>query len=113
VRQFLVSNPEVAARVIENIADRVIPLVSLVADISLRSVEARVAQMLLDEATNNVMERRRWATQTELAARLGTVPDVLSRALRGMVDSGVIDLDRHEIRILDRKAIEMMATGES
>ena len=98
---------------IENIAGRVIHLVSLVADLSLRSVGERVARMLLDEADDNIMHRRRWATQTELAARLGTVPDVLSRVLRSMVDAGMIEMDRHEIRILDRQALESAAMVES
>ncbi|MEZ4667597.1 MAG: Crp/Fnr family transcriptional regulator [Anaerolineae bacterium] len=113
VRRLLVTHPEVAIHVIENIADRVISLVSLVADLSLHSVETRVARMLLDEATEDVMARRRWATQTELAARLGTVPDVLSRALRSMVDAGVIEMNRHEIRVLDRQTLEEMAMVES
>lgn len=112
VRQLLVMHPMVALYVIENIADRVIHLVSLVADLSLHSVEARVARMVLDESKENVMARQRWATQTELAARLGTVPDVLSRVLRSMVEAGVIEVNRHEIRILDRRALEEMAIVE-
>lgn len=112
IRDLLVSHPEVAVHVVENIADRVMYLVSLVADLSLRSVEGRVARLLLDEAAENVMTRQRWATQTELAARLGTVPDVLSRALRGMVDAGIIALNRHEIRILDRPALESIAQAD-
>ena len=113
VQQLLVAHPHVAAHVIENIADRVIHLVSLVADLSLHSVEARVARMLLDEADEEIMKRHRWATQTELAARLGTVPDVLSRALRSMVDAKVIEMNRYEIRILDRQALERMAMIDS
>ena len=112
MRQLLTSHPEVAAHVIESIADRVIHLVSLVADLSLHSVEARVARMLLDESEDGVLTRKRWATQTELAARLGTVPDVLSRALRSMVEAGVIEMDRNEFRILDRQGLEAMAMVE-
>ena len=109
VRDLLMSHPEVAVHVIEGIADRVIYLVSLVADLSLHSVEARVARMLLDESEDDVLTRQRWATQTELAARLGTVPDVLSRALRNMVGARVIEMDRNEFRILDRQALEALA----
>ena len=112
MRQLLTSHPEVAAHVIESIADRVIHLVSLVADLSLHSVEARVARMLLDESEDGVLTRKRWATQTELAARLGTVPDVLSRALRSMAEAGVIEMDRNEFRILDRQGLEAMAMVE-
>lgn len=109
VRRLLIGHPQVAVRVIENIADRVIHLVSLVAELSLHSVEGRVARLLLEEAVGDVMARPRWATQTELAARLGTVPDVLSRALRSLADAAIIEVNRQEIRILDRAALEAVA----
>lgn len=111
VHRLLVSHPEVGVHVIENIADHVIHLVSLVADLSLLSVEERIARFLLEEAEEEVMIRQHWATQSELASRLGTVPDVLSRALRRMVGHGAIELNRNEIRILDREMLETMASG--
>lgn len=112
VRQLLATHPQVSLRVIENIADRVIHLTSLVADLSLHSVEARLARLLLAEAGDDVMQRQRWATQSELAARLGTVPDVLSRALRSMVNAEVIAVNRQEIRILDRQALEVISASK-
>jgi CRP/FNR family transcriptional regulator len=91
-----------AQRIIENMADNMIHLVNLVADISLRPVAGRLARLLLDEANEgNVLLRPLWQTQTELAARLGTVPDVLQRALRTLESEGVIQVQRREIRILD------------
>ncbi|MCB9137341.1 MAG: Crp/Fnr family transcriptional regulator [Caldilineaceae bacterium] len=109
VQQLLIDYPQVAIQVIESVADRAIYLASLVADLSLHSVEGRVARLLLREADADVMARRPWATQTELAARLGTVPDVLSRALRSMAGAGIIAVERSEIRILDRDALAEMA----
>jgi DNA-binding transcriptional regulator YhcF (GntR family) len=35
-----------------------------------------------------------------LAAHLGTVPDVLSRAIRELTKAGLIEMDKHQIRIL-------------
>ena len=35
----------------------------------------------------------RWYTQAEIAARLGTVPDVLQRALSSLADDGLIDVE--------------------
>lgn len=100
--------PEVAQRLIENMADRVIDLVNLVTDLSLRSVTGRLARLLLDESRDDVLHRPRWHTQAELAARLGTVPDVVQRALRGMEADGAIQVERHEIRIRDRAALEKL-----
>jgi CRP/FNR family transcriptional regulator len=112
LQQVLKVHPDVALRVIENMAQRITHLVGMVADLSLHSIETRIAHLLLAEAEGDVFHRQRWATQTELAARLGTVPDVLSRALRGMVDAGLIELDRQAIRILQRQAIETLAQAK-
>jgi CRP/FNR family transcriptional regulator len=109
MRQLLLSHPDVALQVLENLAGRVVDLVTLVADLSLHSVEARLARFLLEQAEDDQVRRRRWTTQSELAARLGTVPDVLSRALRSLSDAGMIQVDRQRIRILDLPALRQRA----
>jgi CRP/FNR family transcriptional regulator len=103
------TQPEVAQHIIENMARRVVDLVNLVADLSLRSVTGRLARLLLDEATGAVLARPRWHTQAELAARLGTVPDVAQRALRALENEGAIAVQRHEIRLLNRDQLEKLA----
>ena len=82
-------------------------LLDLVEDLSLRTIEARLARTLLERATAGTLHRHRWATQTEMAARLGTVPDVLSRALRKLADEGLVQVSRHQIQILDREGREV------
>lgn len=102
LEQILFSHPQTAVRILENMADRFINLVDLTADLSLRTVEARLAKLLLEQADGDIVPRRRWTTQTELAARLGTVPDVLSRVMREMIKEGVIVMEKVQIRILNR-----------
>lgn len=41
----------------------------------------------------------------------GTVPDVVQRALSTLVSDGTIEVQRHQIRILDRPALEFIANG--
>ena len=108
VRQVLESHPSVAIQVMERMADRIGDLVMLVADLSLRTVEERLARLLL-QTPGDVLVRPPWATQAELAARLGTVPDVLSRTLRSLADAGLIEVERQQIRILDRAGLEARA----
>lgn len=91
--------------VAQNLAQRVIHLMELVEDISLRTVTQRLVRMLLDHSSGDVLSRRRWSTQAEMAARLGTVPDVLNRCLRDLVDEGLIEIERHSLRILDRDGL--------
>lgn len=109
---LLDAHPNLSRLIIQDLAGRVLHLVTLVEDISLRKVESRLARILLEEARQNVIRRKRWATQTEMAARLGTVPDVISRTLRRMIEMGILQVTRNEIRILDRSQLEAIAEVE-
>lgn len=109
VQQALASDPTMALRVIEFMADRIDQLMTLVTDLSLRSVTARLARQLLVNAEGEIVQRQRWATQNEMAARLGATPDVVNRALRTLVEEGMIELNRRQIRILDRDRLALRA----
>ena len=103
--QLLRTHPDLAQRLLENMANRVVELANLIADLSLRTVTGRLARLLLDEATGDVFPLPRWRTQTELAGRLGTVADVVQRALRTLQSEGAIDVQRSEIRICSRERL--------
>jgi len=107
--RLLAEDSRLAQRLIENMADRVIHLVNLVADLSLRTVTGRLARLILEEASEDRVPRPRWRSQAELAARLGTVSDVVQRALRGLVIDGTIEIGRQEILILNRAALEKLS----
>ncbi len=109
ILRLLREQPEVAQQLIEKMADYVIDLTNLVADLSLRPVTGRLARLLLDEASGEVLPRPRWRSQADLAARLGTVPDVVQRALRGLETEGAIEIHPREIRLRDRAALEKLA----
>ncbi|GJQ35428.1 MAG: Crp/Fnr family transcriptional regulator [Anaerolineaceae bacterium] len=105
LEEVILAHPGSALQIIENMADKIISLVTLAADLSLKSVEARFIQLLLDQAEGDLIERRRWTNQTELAARLGTVPDVLGRVIRELTKAGLIEMNKQQIRILDRAGL--------
>ena len=81
----------------------------MVEDLSLRSVEARLARLILEQAEGEAVQRQRWATQAEMAARLGTVPDVVNRTLRKLAAAGLIHVERQQIRILDGEGLRVVA----
>ena len=114
LEEVVMAYPRTALQIISNMADKIIGLVTLAADLSLKTVEARFAKMLIDHAEGDVIERRRWTNQTELAAHLGTVPDVLSRVTRELTKAGLIEVDKNQIRILDRTGLaeRAMIQGE-
>jgi CRP/FNR family transcriptional regulator len=103
---LLQEQPQFAHHVIGVMAQRMQYLVELVQDLSLRSVIGRLAHLILENADNDIFHRPRWFTQTELAARLGTVPDVVQRTLRGLEADGLIEVQRRHIHIKDRTRLE-------
>jgi CRP-like cAMP-binding protein len=109
---LLESDRHLAWLITQNLARRVMHLMSLVEDLSLRTVEARLARLLLEQAQEATLHRRPWATQAEMASRLGTVPDVLNRALRTLADEGLIRVARHQIQVLDADALAAKAMLE-
>jgi CRP-like cAMP-binding protein len=101
--------PALARQVVKDLAGRVMYLVRMVEDLSLRPVEARLARLLLEQMEGDTVPRQRWATQAEMASRLGTVPDVFNRALRKLAEAGMIHVERHQIRVLDKKGLVVIA----
>jgi CRP-like cAMP-binding protein len=114
LERILFSHPHTSLQIMENMADRFISLVDLTVDLSLRTVESRLAKLLLEQAKDDIIPRQRWLTLTELAARLGTVPDVLSRVIRELTRAELIEMGKHQIRILKRSelAARAMMHGE-
>lgn len=107
--KLLDEQPALARQVVKDLAGRVMHLVRMVEDLSLRSVEARLARLLLEQADGEAVQRRRWATQAEMSSRLGTVPDVLNRALRKLAEKEMIRVERHRIQILDKDGLKTIA----
>jgi CRP/FNR family transcriptional regulator len=108
--RLLRERPEFSEQLVAKMAVRMLYLVNLVTDLSLHTVTARLARLLLESAdANGRLPRPRWYTQAELAARLGTVPDVVQRALRELEGNGLIQVERYEIRIVDRAALAALA----
>ena len=97
---------------IESLARRARHLVGLVQDLSMRNVRGRLARLLLEQAQSAGDESiPRMLTQEEMASHLGTVREVVGRALRGLASNGIIQFDRHRIVILDAERLAEEATA--
>lgn len=107
--KLMEEHPSLARQVIQELAGKVQYLIRMVEDLSLRSVETRLARLLLGQAEGESVQRRRWETQAEMASRLGTVPDVVNRALRKLSEEGIIHVERHQIQILDKEGLKAIA----
>ena len=98
-----------AMAIIRRLSDRVLHYIGLVEDLSLRNVESRLVNTLLQHAETCdgqlVVPRRNWTTFDEMAIRLGTVRDVLSRAFKTLEADGLLEVKRHQIILLDPKEL--------
>jgi CRP/FNR family transcriptional regulator len=74
-------------------------------------VPARLARYLLDLCSEqgNPSQCRLVVTKHELAARLGTVPETLSRTLNRFVGGGLIAMRGNALAVLNRPALERLA----
>ena len=106
IQRVLERHPELARKIIQRLAGRVQFLLSMIEDLSLRSIEARLARYLVEQASDNhMLYRPKWATQAELANHLGTVPNVLNRSLKNLEQANLIAVKRHQIEIIDLPAL--------
>lgn len=94
-------NPQVALAIIQNLGTRLRHLVGLVEDLSLRQVTARLAKLLLETAS----QQEHVLTQQEMAARLGTVREMIGRSLRQLEARGFISIEHGRIVIVDREGL--------
>jgi len=98
--------PNLNEVIIKSLAKRCRQLVQRVYDLSFLPVTGRLAAFLLQQADErDELSRRRW-TQDEIAAHLGTVREMVSRAFRELQDAELIAIQRHRIEILDREGLE-------
>jgi CRP/FNR family transcriptional regulator, cyclic AMP receptor protein len=84
---LLAVNPRVAANVVRELPRRVRQLTTLVDDLSFHHIIQRVARLLLEE---NAATGQITLTKQEMAARVGTVREAVSRTLHQLEDSGAI-----------------------
>lgn len=85
-------------------------LVSLVDDLALHTVQGRVARLLLAQAeAADRGEPVGPLTQSEMAARLGTVREMVGRTLKTFEALGLISMGRGTISVVDREGLALQA----
>lgn len=105
---------DVALGVIAVLAARVRTFARLIEDLALRDVTARVARFLLAEARRrggDVIELP--GTREDIGARLGTVRELVSRALGRLRADGAIAVRGRTVRVRDRARLAALAGREA
>lgn len=109
-QQVCRQNPDVALKILAVVGRRLRHLVGVVESITFGSVTERLARLLLDTARQAGGEEFDLpVTHQELASRLGTVREVVSRNLARFRAEGIVRIDDRRAHILDRAALEREA----
>jgi CRP-like cAMP-binding protein len=106
MRRVVEQHPPLALALLKEFTGRLRHLVNLVDDLALHTVQGRLAGLLLDQAL--AAEQGQAIpplTQAEMAARLGTVREMVGRTLKSFEVLGLIRLERGQISILDRAGL--------
>jgi CRP-like cAMP-binding protein len=106
-RSICLQNPEMALKVFKVLGHRLRHLTSLVEELSFSTVRGRLIAHLLrladetGERTPHGIQFRLTENNEELAARLGTVRDLISRNLGRLHGAGLIEMNRRTVNIPD------------
>ncbi|AWB48430.1 Crp/Fnr family transcriptional regulator [Gemmobacter aquarius] len=87
--------------VLRSFGQRMADLTRLLEAVAFGRVEARLASVLLDLADGHVVR----ATQSEIAARIGSAREVVSRKLDAFAKSGWVTTERGEVHLRDPAAL--------
>ena len=106
IHQAMADYPEMAQTIILNLSKNLRTLVGLVEELSFFQVTNRLARLIQQLPRKQLQgEADQRLTQDELAARLGTVREVVARSLKELERSGAIRVSRRQIIVVDDEAL--------
>jgi len=107
LRDLLRAHPEFAQKVIDNLAKNLRGLVRMVSEMAFYQVTHRLAR-LISQQPSDELSGAPW-TQEQLAARLGTVREVVARSLKELERSGAIQMEKRRIEVADPNVLAQWA----
>ena len=111
-------HPQIALAATRLLAKRLRKCAELVETLSLREVGQRIARILYEEAqtsgvrTPHGVRFRQKLTHNQLAARVGTVREVVTRALMRLQNRGLIVMEGKQVLIPDAESLAVYAESD-
>jgi CRP/FNR family transcriptional regulator len=110
-------NPKLSLNMIASLSHFLRRFASLIEELSLKEVSSRIAKYLIDlsikaekeEKSSNEVELD--LSKSQLASKMGTIGETLSRTFAKMKAQKIIDVKKNRILILNRNALEELASG--
>jgi len=115
VRRMCLEHPQMALSALGLLAARLRKCAALVEDLSLHEVDQRLAKFLVDEArlrgarTSGEIVFEMPLTNQQVAARIGSVREVVSRAMARLQRNGLINLNGRQVTVPDEEALRSYA----
>ncbi len=115
--QLIEKNPQLSINMIVTLSHYLKRFASLIEELSLKEVSSRIAKYIIDLSMKSSKEGKSSKeveldlSKTQLALKLGTISETLSRTLAKMRAKRIIDVKKNRIIILNREALEELASG--
>jgi CRP/FNR family transcriptional regulator, dissimilatory nitrate respiration regulator len=115
--QLIGRNPQLSINMIISLSHFLRKFASLIEELSLKEVSSRIAKYLIDlslklsKEGKSPKEVELDLSKTQLASKLGTISETLSRTLAKMKAKGIIDVKKNKILIINREMLEKLASG--
>lgn len=106
LHQLVMEHPAFAQKVLVNFGRMLRGMVRMVSEMAFYQVTHRLARLIAEIPNDKAAPH--W-TQEQLAARLGTVREVVARSLKEMERSGAIKVEDRRIHIVDREIFDQWA----
>ncbi|MGA2181986.1 MAG: Crp/Fnr family transcriptional regulator [Bryobacteraceae bacterium] len=117
VRRLCLAHPEIAPGALKLLASRLRQAAALIESLSLRDVDRRLASLLLVEAqamgqrNGDELTLELRLTHQQMASRIGSVREVVSRAMARLQESGLVRVDGKRVIVPREKALVEFASA--
>lgn len=109
IRKLADRYPGLSTKMMNEMAKKLRFAMARVNNLALMDVKARLALKLLESMDESGLLLG--LSHEELAAQLGTVRQVLGRALGELREAGIVEVRRGSIKVIDRDALEVIVDG--
>lgn len=109
--KLMATQPALLSRYVQALAHLNRDYLERLEDMTFRSIPSRLAKLFLHETTyaDQIAETPTHLTQEEIAAILGTTREVVGRALRGLLNAGLLEKRGRYVYVVDRQGLELLA----
>jgi CRP/FNR family transcriptional regulator len=117
VQRLCLAHPQISLAALKTLARRLRNCAALVETLSLHDVDRRLARLLLEEARQHGTRKGKRVdieitlTHQQIAARIGSVREVVSRAFGRLQQAGYVAVDGRRVAILDEPAFKTWTEG--